>query len=415
MRRKTIWARLASVEGARVLDVRVEENGDGVEVVVAVSVFRHESSRCGECGKRCPGYDGGDGPRRWRSLDLGTVRVSVEADAPRVRCAEHGVIAARVPWARHGSWFTRAFEDQVAWLAVHTDRTTVSALARIAWRTVGRILGRVSDEGIARTDRLAKLRRIGIDEISYKKGHKYITVVLDHDTGRLLWARPGRDEATVRAFFDELGAERSAKLELVSADAAVWIANVVRERCPRARLCMDPFHVVSWATKALDEVRRTLWQDLRRAGKKLLAAALKGLRWAIVKNPDNLTSQQELKLADLERTNRPLYRAYLLKEKLRAILYDHPDFAPTLLDDWIRMARRSRILPFVKLADTILSNREAIIAALDAELSNARVESANTKIRLLTRMAFGFHSPHALISLALLRLGGFCPPLPGRA
>jgi len=397
-----------------VVEVRSEEDGDGVEMVVSVRIFRGEESRCGVCRVRCPGYDAGHGLRRWRSLDLGVVRVSVEAAAPRVSCPEHGVTTAHVPWARHDSGFTRAFEDQVAWLAAHTDRTTVSALARIAWRTVGRIIGRVSDEGTGRCDRFAQLKRIGIDEISYEKGQKYITIVVDHDSGRLVWARPGRDEATVHAFFDELGEERAAQLELVSADAAIWISNVVKHRCTKARLCMDPFHVVAWATKALDEVRRALWNEVRLTGKKMLAKSLKGMRWAILKNPENLTVHQQTKLSELERTNRQLYRAYLLKEKLRAVFQEHPDSGPTLIDDWIAMARRSRIAPFVKLADTVSANRQTIIDALDAELSNARTESANTKIRLLIRMAFGFHSPHALISLAMLRLGGICPSLPGR-
>lgn len=416
MRSKKVWARLASVEGANVIDVRIEEaEGDVAEVVVGVRIFRHDESRCGLCRRRCPGYDAGHGTRRWRSLDLGTVRVSIEAEAPRVLCAEHGVVTAHVPWARHDSGFTRAFEDQVAWLAVHTDRTTVSSLARIAWRTVGRILGRVSDEGTGRVDRFAKLRRIGIDELSYRKGQKYITIVVDHDSGRLVWARPGRDEATVAAFFDELGNERAEQIELVSADAAAWITSVVKIRCPRARICMDPFHVVSWVTKALDEVRRALWNELRRAGKKVIARSLKGMRWAIVKNPENLTPRQRIKLSQLERTNRRLYRAYLLKEELRGIFQQPPDFGPRLIDDWIAMARRSRIAPFMKVAESVRVNRDAIIAALDTQLSNARVEAANTKLRLLTRIAFGFHSAHALISLAMLRLGGICPPLPGRA
>lgn len=415
MRSKRVWARLASVEGADVIDVDIEEEAAQLEVVVHVRPFRHDARRCGVCRARCPGYDVGHGTRRWRSLDLGTVRVSVEADAPRVRCNEHGVVTSYVPWARHDSGFTRAFEDQVAWLATHTDRTTVSSLTRIAWRTVGRIIGRVSDEASARVDRFRELRRIGIDELSYKRGQKYITIVVDHDSGRLIWARPGRDAATVEAFFDELGPERAERIELVSADAATWIGSVVRARCPRARLCMDPFHVVSWATQALDEVRRSLWNELRRSGRKVMARSLKGMRWAIVKNPENLTPHQRVKLGELERTNRRLYRAYLLKEELRSVLREPPGFVPTLLDDWISMALRSGLEPFVKLAKSVRASREGIIAAADAELSNARVESTNTKLRLLTRMAFGFHSAHALISLGMLRLGGLCPPLPGHS
>jgi transposase len=157
---------------------------------------------------------------------------------------EHGVVVAQVPWARAGSGFTCEFEDQCGWLAVHTSRTAVSALMRVAWRTVGRIVERLTDEGLAGTDLLANLRRIGIDELSYRKGHKYLTVVVDHDSGRLVWMQPGRDAATVHRFFDALGPERSAALELVSADGALWIEEAVAKRAPQAVRCLDPFHVV---------------------------------------------------------------------------------------------------------------------------------------------------------------------------
>src|SRR5206468_3646303 len=123
-------------------------------------------------------------PRRWASplapLDLGTVQAFLEADAPRVRCRQHGVVAAAVPWARHGAGFTRAFEDTAAWLATHTSRVAVAELLRVAWRTVGRICTRVAAEQATMIDLLEGLRRIGIDEVSYKKGQRYLTVVVDH-------------------------------------------------------------------------------------------------------------------------------------------------------------------------------------------------------------------------------------------
>ena len=145
-------------------------------------------------------------------------------------------------------------------LATRTDRTTVSTSLRVSWRTVGRHIERVSADARRGGDQLDGLRRIGIDEISYRKRHKYVAVVVDHDTGRLVWAKEGRERATVDAFLDELGAERCAQLELVSADAATWIANPVRARCPNATFCLDPFHIVQWATAALDEVRREVWR-----------------------------------------------------------------------------------------------------------------------------------------------------------
>src|ERR1700682_5363278 len=136
-------------------------------------------------------------------------------------------------------------------------------LMRIAWRTVGAIVARVWADTEKRIDRFAGLRRIGIDEISYKRHHKYLTVVVDHDSGRLVWAAPGRDTTTLGRFFDALGVERCALITHVSADAADWIATVVTERCPTAIRCADPFHVVAWATEALDAERRRAWNDAR--------------------------------------------------------------------------------------------------------------------------------------------------------
>jgi transposase len=148
----------------------------------------------------------------------------------------------QVPWARHDAGHTHAFDDTVAWLAVQCSKTAVRELMRIAWRTVGSIVARVWADVERLHDRFAGLRRIGIDEISYKKGHRYITVVVDHDSGRLVWAAPGRDKATLGKFFDVLGEERSSQITHVSADAADWIADVVAERCPNAVRCADPFY-----------------------------------------------------------------------------------------------------------------------------------------------------------------------------
>ncbi|MGA8016823.1 MAG: ISL3 family transposase [Candidatus Dormiibacterota bacterium] len=416
MRGIRVWARLLGVQGTIVEDVVLEDGGESgaAVLVVAVRLRRGDRGRCGRCRRRCPGYDRGEGRRRWRHLDCGVVPSFIEADAPRVRCPQHGVVVAGVPWARHGAGHTRAFDDAAAWLAVRTAKTAVTELLRITWRTVGRIVTRVSADASAGVDRFAGLRRIGIDEISYKRGRRYLTVVVDHDTGRLLWAAVGHDEPTLRKFFDELGETRCAAISLVSADAAKWVIAVVAERCPQARLCMDPFHVVQWASRALDEVRREVWNAARRGGQTALARELRDSRFALWKNPEDLTQRQQAKLALIEKTNEPLYRAYLLKEQLRQVfqLRGHP--ATRLLDAWLVWARR-RLPAFVKVAQSISQHRASIEAALLHDLSNARVEAVNTRLRLLTRIAFGFRSPDALIALALLSLGGYCPPLPGRA
>jgi transposase len=409
MRGIRVWARLLGLRRAVVEDVRLGIEG---EVIVSVRPGWRERDRCGICRRRSPGYDLGEGRRRWRALDLGTTFAFVEADAPRVTCRRHGVVVCAVPWARHDSRFTRAFEDQVAWLAVNTSKTAVAELMRVAWRTVGSILERVAAEAGRQVDLLDGLRRIGIDEISHRKGQRYLAVVVDHHTGRLVWAAPGRDRKTVLAFFDALGEERCKQIELVSADMAAWISGPIAERVPDAVRCVDPFHVVQLATDALDEVRREVWNEARRQGNLELARDLKGARFAVWKNPENLTDRQAAKLATIQRTNTRLYRAYLLKEQLRQIYQLPADTASRLLDSWLKWARRCRLPSFVKLARTITEQRDGILAAIQHGLSNARIEQINTQIRLIARRAFGFHSPEALIALAMLKLADLCPPLP---
>ena len=244
MRNSRLWRALLGVDKRAVIEeIEFDDDGADGEVVVAhVRPRRGARGRCGRCGRKAPSYDRGEGRRRWRGLDLGTVRVWLEADAPRVECPTHGPTVVAVPWARHNAGHTHDFDDTVAWLAVACSKTAVCELMRIAWRTVGAIVARVWADADKTVDRFANLRRIGIDEISYKRHHKYLTIVVDHDTGRLVWAAAGRDKTTLRRFFDALGDGRCALITHVSADAADWIADVVAERCPAAIRCADPFY-----------------------------------------------------------------------------------------------------------------------------------------------------------------------------
>ncbi len=190
MRDVSLWREMLGVE--KTVIERVEFDEDEEVLVARVRPTKRERGRCGVCRRRSPGYDGGAGRRRWRTLDLGTVRAVVEADAPRVVCREHGVVVASVPWARHDAGHTYAFDDTVAWLATQSSKSTVTALMRVAWRTVGSIIARVWADVDARHDRLAGLTRIGIDEISYKRGFKFLMVVVDHDR-RAAWCGLRRD------------------------------------------------------------------------------------------------------------------------------------------------------------------------------------------------------------------------------
>jgi transposase len=404
------------IEHTVIESVELETDERGAEVLVAsVRPKAGAARRCSRCQRRCPGYDTSPTARRWRGLDLGTTQVFLQARTRRVRCPEHGVVVSAVPWARPGSRFTSAFEDTCAWLVCHAALSVVAILLRVAWRSVSDIIARVVAERAGRLDRLAGLHRIGIDEISYRRGQRYLLVVTDHDTGRLVWAGKNRTKQTLSRFFDDLGADRAAQLTHVSADGAEWIHDVVAARAPAAVVCLDAFHVVAWATDALDQVRRAMVHRLRAGGHHDEAAAMKNSRWALLKNPPNLTGEQRTTLAGIAKANGGLYRAYLLKEQLRAIFQTaEPATARALLAGWIAWAQRSRLEPFARLAKTINRYRLLILAAVEHGLSNARSEATNTHLRLLTRRAYGYRSPEALIAMADLTRGGLCPPLPGR-
>lgn len=441
----SLWRAMLGVEHTAIENVRYhrdpsdpsDPSGGGVVFVVDVRALARRQGRCGSCRRPAPGYDAGGGRRRWRSLDHGTMRCYLEADAPRVRCRVHGVVVAHVPWAAHRAGHTHAFDAQVAWLATKTSKTAATELMRIAWSTVGAIITRVYNaaEDAARAtgrDGLDGLRRIGIDEVSYKRGHKYLTVVVDHDTGMLVWAGEGHSRATLAEFFDALGADRCAQISHVSADGAPYIENEVLTRCPEVVIGIDPFHVVKWANDTLARVRLDAWNTARARKKhdppaavggarqhqwlpgRDTAKALRGSRFALAKNPEDLTTKQQAKLVWIQLNSPELFRAYQLKESLRSIFATPPHLAAAALDIWLAWAQRCRIPAFIDLGRKIRRHRDRILLSIEHNLSNGRVESVNNKIRLMTRIAYGFADPQALIALAMLSLGRHRPALPGR-
>jgi len=223
----------------------------------------------------------------------------------------------------------------------------------------------------------------------------------------MVWAHEGRNSETLAKFFTALGTDRAASLTHVSADGAEWIHTVVAAQAPTAVLCLDPFHVIQWAMKALDKVRtRTL---ATQAGPRD-----RNLMWAVRKNPANLTTGQKTTLAELEAVNAKLFRAYLLKEQLREVFRRKGAEGHALLSGWILRARHCGIVEFEKLCRTIEKYRTLIAHTLDHNVTNARPEAMNSHIRALTKRAYGYHSPEALIGMAMLTRGGLCPPLPGR-
>ncbi|MHB1212481.1 MAG: ISL3 family transposase [Candidatus Nanopelagicales bacterium] len=352
------------------------------------------------------------------------------AEIRRLDCRACGrVRTEQVPWARPRARHSRDFEDVVAWLAQHTDKTTIATLLRSSWETIDAIVGRVVGEQLDAA-RLEGLLRIGVDEVSYRKGHRYLTVVADHDQGgRVVWAAEGKNAAVLEGFYDELGEAGCAALQAISLDLGGAYQKATNTKAPHARQCADPFHVIKLANEAIDKTRRAAWNQARaqpaaRRGRgrprkdappppRDQPRWVKHARWALVKDPDHLKPSQLDILHELRRSGSVPCRCWQLKEGLRdpCRLADPAD-APTHLDWWLRWACRCRIPAFVTLARTVRANRDRILAAIELGLSNSRLEGINSKIRLINHRGYGHHSAAALIAMIYLCCGGITVHLP---
>jgi transposase len=425
----TAFNKMLSIPGATVASVEF-----GTEGVVVGLRRRASRPRC-PCGWRGTGvYD--SSTRRWRHLDLGASKLLLEAEIRRLHCQRcQRVRTEAVPWARPRARHSRDFEDVVAWLAQRTDKTTITRLLRTSWETVAGIVERVVAEQID-TRRLAGLLRIGVDEVSYRKGHRYLTVVADHDqSGRVVWAAEGKNAATLEAFYDQLGEAGCAQLEAVSMDLGAAFKKATDTKAPEARQCVDPFHLIALANEAINKARRWAWNIERDKARQAAALAgprrrgrppagspppardrarwVKHSRWALLKDPDALKPSQLEVLHELRRNNSVLYRCWQLKEGLRD-LYRLPDPADAEhhLDWWLAWACRSRIPAFVTLSKTVRGNRHRILAAIELGLSNSKLEGLNSKIRLINHRGYGHHSAAALIAMIYLCCGGLTVQLP---
>ncbi len=405
MRVTTAFKRLLRLPGASVIDVRF--TGGGVVVTVRLRRRRRICSTCGQTG-RLEIHD--RRVKRWRHLDLAGSRCWIECELRLLRCPDCGVRLEAVPWARAGAHHTRDFEDTVAWLAQQMAFSPITRLLRIGWRTVGPIVQRVVADHLD-ADRLEGLVCIGVDEISYRRHHRYLTSVADHQTGAIVWCSPGRNSATLQAFFDELG-DRKTSIRAVSIDMSGEYQRAIRAAIPDAEICFDPFHVVRLAARATDQVRRDEWNAHERSHTPA-GRWVKHTRWSLLKAPEHQTINQLATLWEVQQANRQLYRAFLLREELR-LLYHLPDpaLAPAHLDAWLTWASRSRLKPFVRLARTLRQHRDGILAAIRLGLSNGRLEGLNSKIRLISHRAFGFHSADPLIALVYLCCAGVTIELP---
>jgi transposase len=402
----TAFKRLLCLPGASVIDVSF--SAEAVIVTVRLRRRRRVCAACGQTGSQLKIHD--RRLKRWRHLDVGASRCIIECELRLLRCRDCGVRMEPVPWARPAAAHTRDFEDVVAWLAQQMARMPICGLLRIGWDTVGRIVARVVADHLDER-RLEGLVCIGVDEISYRRHHRYLTSVADHRTGAIVWCQPGRNSATLQGFFDELG-DRRASIRAVSIDMSGEYQRAIREAVPAAEICFDPFHVCRLASRATDQVRRDEWNAHERS-RTAAGRWVKGTRWSLLKAPERQTVGQLATLWEVQQANRALYRAFLLREELRLLYHlDDPGLAPAHLDAWLAWASRSRLRPFVRLARTLRAHRHGILAAIRLGLSNGRLEGLNSKIRLISHRSFGFHSADALIALVYLCCTGIDIQLP---
>lgn len=437
--KKLLNVKSAVIEGANFYTD--EEGVNHIRIHARPNVW-HEDD-CPFCHKRCRRYDKKNPhPRIWRGLDWGGTLVEISYDTHRIECPEHGVLVADVPWAYPGSGFTKDFDLTVGWLATYLPRSTVSEYMRIDWETVGRCVHRTMNDiepEISR--RLDGLVNIGIDETSYKKGHKYITIVVNHDTNTVVWAAQGHGKSVLTQFYRQLTPEQLSSIRVVTGDGAKWITECVNAFTPGCERCVDPFHVVEWAMEALDEVRREVWLEAydealqlakEHHGKKgrpsaddveaaMVKAAkakandIKNSAYALGKAPEHLTENQQAKVEMIAKNNNRLYRAYCMKEMLRLLLkMKDVNEAEAELKQWLWRASHSRIDAFKKLYQKVRRHKEHILNAIRLGMSNARIEAINNKIKLIIRKAYGFRNIQNMLDMVYLVCSDLRITLPNR-
>jgi len=396
----TLLNKLLNLQGLRVTGAWFE---DGAMIVSVHRTFRLLTCPC--CGRRKGGRESRS-TRRWRHMAIWGNEVWIEGEIRRLSCRKCAkTVTEAVPWARHDSKFTRPFEDAVALLAQQTDKTAVAELTGIVWETVGAIAERVVAEKLDPV-RFEDLRRIGVDEISFRKRHRYLTVVTDHDRRRVIWAAEGKSSDVLKSFFKLIGLEACERIEIVTMDMSAAYEKAVRDTLPNAKIVFDHFHIAKLANEALNEVRRAL---MREAADKKAKAQIKGTRWATLHRMDNARDEHHEILARL-RPEQPLGRAFLLKESLLDILRHAVAKPQEALQGWLAWAARSRLEPFVRLGRTIRDHLGGVVALLHERVANGLAEGMNNKIRLLSHRAYGFHSASPLIAMIYLCCGGITLP-----
>ena len=364
--------------------------GDSPELEISIRARKGSQAICSGCGRRGGTYDTRPA-RRFEFIPLWGILVFLVYPMRRVNCPRCGVKIERVPWAQGKSPITTSYAWFLASWAKRMSWKEVAASFRTSWDSVYRAVGLAVAWGLAHRN-LDGIEAIGVDEVLWHRGHKYLTVVyqIDGHCRRLLWVGKERTTETLESFFRGFGFCRTLRLAYICSDMWKPYLIVIARWAPRAVHVLDRYHIVAKLNKAIDEVRA---DEARRMTRDGYEPILKNSRWPLLKKPENLTEHQSEKLADLLQYNLKTIRAYLLKEEFQ-LLWDYvsPTWAGKFLDRWCTKVMRSRIEPMKKMARTIRSHRELILNWFEAEgmISAGIVEGLNNKLKVTFRRAYGY-------------------------
>ena len=363
--------------------------GDSPELEISIRARKGSQAICSGCGRRGGTYDTRPA-RRFEFIPLWGILVFLVYPMRRVNCPRCGVKIERVPWAQGKSPITTSYAWFLASWAKRMSWKEVAASFRTSWDSVYRAVGLAVAWGLAHRN-LDGIEAIGVDEVLWHRGHKYLTVVyqIDGHCRRLLWVGKERTTETLESFFRGFGFCRTLRLAYICSDMWKPYLTVIARWAPRAVHVLDRYHIVAKLNKAIDEVRA---DEARRMTRDGYEPILKNSRWPLLKKPENLTEHQSEKLADLLQYNLKTIRAYLLKEEFQ-LLWDYvsPTWAGKFLDRWCTKVMRSRLEPMKKMARTVRGHRELILNWFEARgmISAGIVEGLNNKLKVTFRRAYG--------------------------
>lgn len=409
---KTILNRCQKFKSFVYEDVRFAKWGDKECIEVVVNPRKGSAAICSDCHKPAPGYDRASASRRFEFIPLWGFTVFFLYVMRRVNCRTCGVKVEEVPWADGKHQLTKSYMQFLASWARSLSWKEVAERFQTTWEKVFNAVEYIVEWGLAHRD-LSGISAIGVDEIQWKKNHKYLTLVYQINSGsvRLLWIGKERTQETFSKFFDMLGSERSALIEYVCSDMWKPYLQIIRQRIGQAVHVLDRYHIVARINKALDVVRAGEHRRMKQDGHEPL---LTKSRWLLLKRPDNLTDSQDATLKDLLRYNLQSVRAYLLKEEFQQLwTYTSPGWAARFIDRWTMRVMRSRIEPLKKEAMTIRRHKELILNWFKAKgaMSSGVVEGMNNKAKLTMRKSYGFREFRS-IEVALYHSLGKLPEPP---